>query len=185
MDHAEDVKRRLLDGNRVFSKAADPCFMAQLSKKQEPFVAILACSDSRVDPEKVLNLSLGSAFVVRTAGNCASDPTVLGSLEYAAAHLGVKAIVVMGHTGCGAVKATCDCCDIENLGRVMAEIASARSCLKGLDAKDVDKVAECNVKVQARRLVSGSAVIGEAVKKGQLSVYGAMFDIPTGTVKFV
>jgi carbonic anhydrase len=185
MDHAEDVMRRLLDGNRVFSRAADPCMLAQLSKKQEPFVAILACSDSRVDPEKVFNLSLGSAFVVRTAGNCASDPTVLGSLEYAAAHLDVKAIVVMGHTGCGAVKATCDCCDIDNLGGVVADIESARSALKGLDARDLDKVAECNVRVQMRRLVNGSAVIGDAVKKGRISVYGAMFDIPTGTVKFV
>lgn len=185
MDHAEDVKRRLLDGNKVFSKAADPCMLAKLSEKQEPFVAILACSDSRVDPEKVFNLSLGSAFVVRTAGNCAADPTVLGSLEYAAAHLGVKAIVVVGHTRCGAVKASCDCCDIDNLSGVLGDIGSARSLLKGLDAKDIDRVAECNVKVQMRRLVSGSAVIGEAVKKGRLSVYGAMFDIGTGAVKFV
>lgn len=185
MDHAEDVRRRLLDGNKVFSKAADPCMMARLSEKQEPFVAILACSDSRVDPEKVFNLSLGSAFVVRTAGNCAADPTVLGSLEYAAAHLGVKAMVVMGHTGCGAVKASCDCCDIDNLGGVLGDMDSARKSLKGLDTKDLDKVAECNVRVQMRRLVNGSAVIGEAVKKGRLSVYGAMFDIRTGAVEFV
>lgn len=185
MDHAEDVRRRLLDGNRMFSETADPCMLARLSEKQEPFVAILACSDSRVDPEKVFNLSLGSAFVVRTAGNCAVDPTVMGSLEYAASHLGVKAIVVMGHTGCGAVKASCECCDVDNLAGVLGEMDSARSLLKGLDAKDPDKIAECNVRIQMRRLVSCSSVIGEAVRKGRLSVYGAMFDIRTGAAKFV
>jgi carbonic anhydrase len=185
MDQAEDVKRRLIDGNGLFKGTADHCMLSRLSKKQEPFVAILACSDSRVDPEKVFNLSLGSAFVVRTAGNCASDPCVLGSLEYAVAHLGVKAVVVMGHTGCGAVEASCKCCDVTNLKGVMADIGAARSTLKGLDARDQDKVAEINVRLQVRRLVDSSAVIGEAVRKERLAVYGAMFDIPTGAVKFV
>lgn len=185
MDQAEDVKRRLLDGNGVFSKAADPCMLSKLSKKQEPFVAILACSDSRVDPEKVFNLSLGSAFVVRTAGNCASDPSVLGSLEYAVSHLGVMAVVVMGHAGCGAVKASCECCDIENLKSVMADIDAARTPLEALDAKDPDKVAESSVRIQVRRLVNSSAVIGEAVRKERLTVYGAMFDISTGVVRFI
>ncbi len=185
MDQAEDVRRRLLDGNGLFKSTADPCMLSKLSKKQEPFVAILACSDSRVDPEKVFNLSLGSAFVVRTAGNCASDPGVLGSLEYAAAHLGVKAIVIMGHTGCGAVRAACECCDVANLKGVMADIDVARSAVKGLDARDPDKVAESSVRVQVRRLLSSSPVIGEAVRKGKLAVYGAMFDIRTGAVKFI
>ncbi len=185
MDQAEDVKRRLMDGNGLFKSKADPCMLSKLSKKQEPFVAILACSDSRVDPEKVFNLSLGSAFVVRTAGNCASDPSVLGSLEYATAHLDIKAIVVMGHTCCGAVKASCECCDVANLKSVMADIDVAKSTLKGLDAKDQDKVAETSVRVQVRRLVDCSAVIGEAVRKERLAVYGAMFDIQTGAVRFV
>lgn len=185
MNHAEDVRRRLLDGNTLFSKTADPCLLSKLAEKQEPFVAILACSDSRVDPVKVFNLSLGSAFVVRTAGNCASDPSVLGSLEYAVSRLGVKAIVVMGHTGCGAVKASCDCCDIGNLKGVMSEIEAARSALRNLDAKDPDKVAESNVRMQMRRIVSHSQVVGDAVNKERLAVYGAMFDISTGVVKFI
>ncbi len=185
MDQAEDVKRRLLDGNKEFSKAADLCLLSRLARKQEPFVAILACSDSRVDPEKVFNLSLGSAFVVRVAGNCACDDGVLGSLEYAASHLGIKAIVVLGHTGCGAVKASCECCDVANLKGVMGDIGIATSGLKGLDAKDPDKVAENNVRVQMRRLVDCSPVIGEAVRKDGLAVYGAMFDIQSGSVRFV
>lgn len=185
MDQADEVKRRLLDGNALFSRTADPCMLSKLSAKQEPVVAILACSDSRVDPEKVFNLSLGSAFVVRTAGNCASDPSVLGSLEYAASHLGVKAIVVMGHTCCGAVKASCECCDVPNLRCVLADIESARSALKGLDAKDQDRVAEAHVRMQVRRLVDCSPVIGEAVRKGLVEVYGAMFDIRTGVVRFI
>jgi len=185
MDHAEDVKRRLLDGNRMFSKAADACMMAKLAERQEPFVAILACSDSRVDPEKVFNLSLGSAFVVRTAGNCASDACSLGSLEYAVAHLGVKAVLVMGHTRCGAVRTSCECCDIDNLKAVMSDLDAAKTSMDPLDAKDPDKVSEHNVKAQVRRLTARSQVIGEAVRKGDLAVYGAMFDIRTGEVRFV
>lgn len=185
MDQAEDVKRRLTDGNRAFSRSADPCMLASLAKKQEPFVAILACSDSRVDPEKVFNLSLGSAFVVRAAGNCACDDTVLGSLEYAVAHLGVKAVVVMGHTGCGAVKTSCSCCDVTNLKGVMADLDAAKAAVGGVDAKDLDKVSESNVRVQVSRLVNCSPVIGEAVRKGEVAVYGAMFDIASGVARFV
>ena len=185
MDQAEAVRRRLQDGNALFSRSADPCMLSKLAEKQEPFVAILACSDSRVDPEKVFNLSLGSAFVVRTAGNCASDPTVLGSLEYAATHLGIKAIVVMGHSGCGAVKASCECCDVDNLKGVMADIDAAKATLKGLDSKDLDRVAENNVRVQMRRLMDCSPAIAEAVRKERLAVYGSMFDIRTGAVRFI
>ncbi|MBE0518772.1 MAG: carbonic anhydrase [Thermoplasmata archaeon] len=185
MKQSEDAKRRLQEGNSVFSKSADPNMLARLAEKQEPFVAILACSDSRVDPVKVFNLSLGSAFVVRTAGNCASDPSVLGSLEYATSHLGVKAIVVMGHTDCGAIKASCECCDVDNLKSVMIDMESAKSALKGLDAKDPDQIALSNVRVQISRLLYCSPVISDAVRTEKLAVHGAMFDIRTGVVKFI
>jgi carbonic anhydrase len=159
--------------------------LSRLAEKQEPFVAFLACSDSRVDPEKVFNLSLGSAFVVRTAGNCASDPCVVGSLEYAVSRLGVKLLVVMGHSDCGAIRASCECCDVENLVGVMADMDRAKAHLKGLDIKDIDRIAESNVRIQMRRLVDCSALIGDAVRKGKLEVLGSMYDIRTGVARFI
>ena len=185
MEQIEDIKRRLLDGNTMFSKAVDPSVLSRLAEKQEPFVAILACSDSRVDPAKAFNLSMGSAFVVRTAGNCAADQTVLGSLEYAVGHLGVKVVVVMGHTNCGAIRASFECHDIENLERVMADIETAKASLEGLRNKDHTMIAESKVRVQIRRLLDCSEVIREAVRKGKVEIIGAMFDISVGSVRFI
>jgi carbonic anhydrase len=96
-----DPKARLVDGNAAFRRMTDSAFLARLIESHEPFIAILTCSDARVDPAKAFNLSLGDAFVVRTAGNTASDPCVIGSLEYAVDCLEVKALLVLGHTDCG------------------------------------------------------------------------------------
>ena len=78
---------------------------ADSEEHQEPFAAVLSCADSRVPVELVFDQSIGHVFVVRVAGNVAT-PDTIASLEYGAAVLGVKALVVLGHTNCGAVKAT-------------------------------------------------------------------------------
>ncbi len=126
MDATMDGKKRLIDGNAMFRKSIDPGLLARLSKKQEPFVAILTCSDSRVSPVKIFNLSLGEAFVVRVAGNSASDQSALGSLEYAVDHLHVKYLLVLGHTGCGAVRAMVEGEFLPNLRPVMKDLERAR-----------------------------------------------------------
>ncbi len=148
-------------------------------------MAILTCSDSRVSPCKVFNLSLGEAFVVRVVGNCANDPSVLGSLEYAVSHLKVKAIVVMGHTDCGAVKASLGCEDRGNLASVIKDLESARSKLPCERQKDMDAIAEINVIMQMRRLQDFSPAIRDAVRSNKLEIIGAMFDIATGNVEFL
>lgn len=184
-DSRLDPRTRLADGNAMFLKSVSPTVLANLAKGQHPFVAILTCSDSRVSPVLIFNLSLGEAFVVRVAGNCASDPTVLGSLEYAVSHLKVRAILVLGHTSCGAVKASCDCVDHGNLRAVMTDIERARSRLPVERARDGDSVAEGNVHLQMRRLQDLSPVIRDEVESGRLEMIGAMFDIATGRVRFV
>jgi carbonic anhydrase len=180
-----DPKSRLIDGNAVFKKSVDPTFLAQMCKTHEPFVAVLTCSDARVDPAKIFNLSLGDAFVVRVAGNVGSDSAVIGSLEYAVEHLGVKTVVVLGHTDCGAIKVTMDGAEPGNLGSAVKDIDSARAKLECLDAKDPDKVSEANVKLQLRMLVDRSCIMREAANDGSLSILGAMFDISTGAVRFI
>jgi len=175
-----------MDGNALFRKAVDPALLARLNTKaQEPFVAILSCSDSRVDPNRIFNLSMGDAFVVRDVGNCASDPFVLGSIEYAVEHLHVRMVLVLGHTGCGAIRAALDGKAPDGLDKVMREIERARDRIPADRAKDVDAIAESNVRLQMRVIEDNSLPIASAVNKGSLQMAGAMYDLATGSVRFI
>lgn len=180
-----DPKNRLVDGNAMFRRTLDPALLRRMSETHEPFVAVLTCSDARADPVKVFNLSLGDAFVVRTAGNTANDPTVIGSLEYAVKHLKVRMILVMGHSDCGAVKATYGCRDPGNLDGALASIDCAKSKLDNSKAKDFVAVAEGNVRLQLRKLEDTSSIIRDAVSRGELELCGAMLDLATGAVRFI
>ncbi len=181
-----DAKQRLMDGNALFRKSVDPAVFTRLnSRAQEPFVAILSCSDSRVDPSKMFNLSMGDAFVVRGVGNSASDPMVLGSLEYAVEHLHVKMVLVLGHTGCGAVKAMLDGKAPEGLDKVMSDMERARDKISSDRAKNIDAIAENNVRLQLRIIEDSSLPIAKAVNQGTLQLAGAMYDLATGTVRFL
>ncbi len=180
-----DPKTRLMNGNAMFRRMTDPELLARLTKAHEPFIAILTCSDARVDSAKVFNLSLGDAYVVRTAGNTVADPSVLGSLEFAVDCLEVKAILVMGHTECGAIEATYECTNPGNLAGALKDIECAKSKLDPSDAKDRSLVAEGNVRLQLRKLEDNSTVIRDAMARGKLVVFGAVLDIGTGAVKFI
>jgi len=181
-----DAKQRLMDGNALFRKSVDPSVFTRLnSKAQEPFVAILSCSDSRVDPAKLFNLSMGDAFVVRTVGNCASDAFVIGSLEYAVEHLHVKTLLVLGHTGCGAVRAMLDGKAPDGLEKVVNDMERARDKIPTDKVKDVDAIAESNVRLQMRVIEDTSLAVSKAVNQGTLQVIGAMYDLSNGSVKFI
>jgi carbonic anhydrase len=184
LESGSDRRGRLAEGNAAFRKATDQTLFANLSKGQHPSFAILSCSDSRVVPEKLFNLSLGDAFVVRVAGNSAADSSVLGSLEYAVEHLHVRELVVLGHTGCGAVKLAMEGASPGSLGSVIRDLERAKSKVPVEFENDPDAVAESNVKLQLRLLEDNSHVIRSAVEKGELVLHGAMYDIRTGTVRF-
>lgn len=185
MGNDSNSARRLEDGNVHFRKNTDPTLIARLSHKQEPFIAVLTCSDSRVAPEKIFNLSLGDAFVVRVVGNSASEPSVLGSLEYAVEQLHVRILLVLGHTGCEAVKAAMDGSGSGNLSKVFRDIDRARDKVVEGRSNDLDAVAESNVRLQIRLIEDDSTIITDAVNKGRLNVVGAMYDIATGAVRFL
>jgi carbonic anhydrase len=185
MNGVPDKKGRLVDGNAAFRKGTDPAILANLSKGQHPWIAVLACSDSRVSPERIFNLSMGDAFVVRVAGNTASDPQVLGSLEYAVQHLHVRDMVVLGHTGCGAIKAAMGGKETGNLWSAIRDIDRAKTKVPTELDTDPDAIAEMSVKLQVRMLEDNSSVIRDAIEKGQLALYGAMYDIRTGAARFI
>src|SRR6187399_2202968 len=107
---SDEALARLREGNERFirGEARFPTIqkeiLAELAKGQQPYATILGCSDSRVPPELVFDASFGELFIVRVAGNVIS-PEVMGSIQYAAAHLHTQLFVVLGHEGCGAVQA--------------------------------------------------------------------------------
>lgn len=185
MNEGTNAIKRLEDGNVDFRKNTDSFFLARSSQKQEPTFAILACSDSRVVPEKIFNLSLGDAFVVRVMGNCASESSVLGSIEYAVAHLHVRVLLVLGHTGCGAVRAVINSEGLDRYSNVFRDIDRARGRVPDGQADNLDAVAESNVRLQIRLVTDGSTIIMDAVNKGQLTIVGAMYNMATGATRFL
>jgi len=150
-------------------------------EKQEPFAAVLSCADSRVPVELVFDQSIGHIFVTRVAGNLIT-PEIIGSLEYGAAVLGTKVIVVMGHSNCGAVKAT-----IQGKA-VPGQISSLFPHIQpAVDqgGTNLQAATEANAKIQAKLLAESSTVISEMVKAGTVKVVGAYYDLGTGNVKFL
>ena len=144
---------------------------------QQPYAAVLTCSDSRVSPELIFNAGLGELFVVRDAGNLAMGASVMGSLEYAVCHLHVPLLLVMGHTNCGALKAAeKGPGDSSSVGIIVDEI---RCCFGGEDPlRD-------NVRRQEEMILERSPAIAEAVRSGVLTIQGAVYHLENGYVEFL
>jgi carbonic anhydrase len=155
--------------------------LRQVAPKQTPFAAVLACADSRVPVEILYDQGFGDLFVVRVAGNVASA-VAIASLEYSAHALGAKAIVVLGHGDCGAVRAALAGGEVPGQISVLYQhIAPA------LDRTRMDLAAAtaANVRYQARKLRKGSTVLGPKLAAGQLALVGGVFDLTTGAVTAV
>jgi carbonic anhydrase len=146
--------------------------------KQEPFAAVLSCADSRVPVELVFDQTIGHVFVTRVAGNLVT-PEIIGSLEYGVAILGVKTLLVLGHSGCGAVKAAMKADTVP--GQISALYKHLRQAVEQ-SGGDFDKAIKANTKIQADLLRTSSTVIRDAVKTGKLKVEAAVYDLATGKV---
>jgi carbonic anhydrase len=155
---------------------------------QHPFAAVVSCMDSRAPVEVVFDEGIGDVFSLRVAGNVV-DPNFLGSLEYAAKVVGVRLILVMGHTECGAVKGAIDDVKLGNLTGLLAEIgpAIAASGPKGSskDAAYVNKVAEQNVRVAIKEIREKSPILREMIDSGALGLAGALYSVQNGRVTFL
>lgn len=146
--------------------------------KQEPFAAVLACADSRVPVELVFDQGVGQIFTTRVAGNVIT-PEIIGSLEYGAAVLGTKVILVLGHSNCGAVKATI------HAEEVPGQISSLFPHIQpAVDEAGHDLVAatKANAKIQAKLLRQASTVIAGLVKSGKVKVTSGYYDVGSGVV---
>lgn len=185
----------LKEGNARFcnSLSYNRDFMQSITETAEgqwPFTAVLSCSDSRVATELIFDQGLGDVFSIRLAGNIASQQAI-ASMEYTCKVLGSKLVVVLGHTGCGAVKAACDGVEMGHLGSLTEMIQPAiDSETKTLENRVsgnkefMDNVLHNNVHHQIETIVSESLIIREMLEKHEIGVIGGIYDISTGCVEF-
>jgi carbonic anhydrase len=186
----------LIDGNHRFANNLtankDLHNLVMMTKdKQHPFVSMLSCSDSRAPVEMVFDQALGDVFSVRLAGNIASDKAI-GSLEFGCKYLGSKLVVVLGHTGCGAVKAACDNFKDGHIGEITNLIKPAvrleKSILENRNSSNDDfvaKVCELSVQVQMDELMHTSDILQDMVASKQIAIIGGIYDLATGEVRFM
>ena len=158
-----------------------------LAKGQQPEAAVLSCSDSRVPAEIIFDQSLGDLFVVRTAG-LVLDPTSIGSLEYAVAHLHVPLLVIKGHESCGAVTAAVEHPEATegHMGSIITQISPAveRARQDGNSGQDlIEATTDIHLKYLEETLLRVSPIIGEAVEAGRLEVVVAKYFLHAGQVQ--
>jgi carbonic anhydrase len=176
----------LLSGNKRFSsnrrtsqKQDLAALRQQTSEKQEPFAAVLSCADSRVPVELIFDQTIGQIFVARVAGNVVT-PELIGSLEYGAEVLGTKAILVMGHSGCGAVKATIAREEVP--GQISSLFPHIQPAVNQAGT-NLEAATKANAKIQADLLRDSSTVMSSLIKKGKLKVVAGYYDLATGSVE--
>jgi carbonic anhydrase len=181
----EAAMRELMAGNERFIAGKITSFPEDLKilkektvSKQEPFAAVLSCADSRVPVEIIFDQSIGHLFVNRVAGNMVT-PEIIASLEYGVAVLGVKAILVLGHSNCGAISASVAAKTVPGqisvlYQHLMPGIAGAKG--------DVPLAVKMNAAFQAQLLRESSTVIAKAIKDDGLKVASGTYDLGSGRV---
>lgn len=198
MISALDAIERLREGNRRFAcgdsnpdKSVGHARRTELVAGQNPFAIILACSDSRVPVELVFDQGLGDLFVIRVAGNIVA-PSQVGSVEFAAAQLGARLVVVLGHSNCGAVSATLDELRQEAANRspnLRAIVDRIRPAVEPLlvqnESTPLRDAVVANVHHAVERLRHGSNILEDLVDSGDLTIVGAEYSLEDGQVTFL
>jgi carbonic anhydrase len=155
--------------------------------EQYPFAIVLGCIDSRVPIETIFDQGIGDIFTVRVAGNIVNED-VLGSLEFACELAGAKAIVVLGHTSCGAVKGAIDAVRVGHLTTLLNKIEPIVDKVSASMNRDspefVDAVAEENVSHTVDVIRTSSEILARMESSGDISIVGAMYDVTSGEVRF-
>lgn len=194
----KDALKRLAEGNRRFRESTGPSSARgwdgeMANTVQRPFAIVLGCSDSRTPVEILFDEGFGDLFVVRIAGNIVA-PSVVGSIEFAAAQFGTRLVVVMGHTKCGAVSATVTAIETgenpesKNIMSITSRIAPH---IHGIVRPGGDRAGmlreatRANVRASVDHLRHGSTIIEDLVSKGRVAVVGAEYDLETGAVEFL
>ena len=192
---AGEVLKRLLEGNQRFMKGEaasprrGPDDFRPLAEGQRPMAVIVGCSDSRVPPELLFDQGVGDLFVVRVAGNVVkgAGAPVKGSIEYGVAELGASLVMVLGHSECGAVKAAIKHLEDKDAlpGAIEPLVNSIRPAVvkaRSMQGNLLDNALRANVAIGVETLRGLQPIVAPAVKRGQVKVVGAMYDLRTGSV---
>jgi carbonic anhydrase len=193
---ADEALGRLMEGHDRFLQgrprynALTRDALAELSKGQQPYATILGCSDSRVPPEVIFDAGPGELFVVRVAGNVLSAE-VMGSLQYAGAHLRTPLFVVLGHDGCGAVAAALEhrLRGVEHLSRIQVLVDAIQPALERIDpalepARQLEAAVEANVRHTMQVVIESPE--GQArMREGVLRLVGAIYELASGRVRLL
>src|SRR5713101_4209082 len=195
---ADEALHELLDGNGRFVKGQpasprrSPEDFRGLAEAQYPRAVVVSCADSRVAPEILFVVGVGDIFVVRIAGNVVNGAgvTVKGSIEYAVAELNVPLIVILGHSGCGAVKAAMKHIDAKDslpgaINGLVELIKPAVTQSKGMPGDALENAVRKNVEIGVERLKELQPILAPRVKDAKLKVVGAVYDLRTGSVTLV
>ena len=197
---ADQALARLREGNRRFveSLAQEDAMVSRrlaLCQEQLPFAIVLGCSDARVPAELVFDQGLGDLFVIRVAGNIVA-PSQIGSVEFAAERFGVRLVVVLGHTQCGAISATIEQLlkPVENQSRNLQSIVDrVRPSIEGLLHTELRNDPQAlalhgmraNIGVSVSHLRHGSVVLEKLIREDGLRIVGAEYSVQTGEVTFL
>lgn len=193
---AQEALSRLKEGNARFIagkarfQTVQKDVLAELTKGQQPYATILGCSDSRVPPELVFDAGFGELFVIRVAGNVLG-PSIMGTLQYAAAHLKTPLFVVLGHDHCGAVHAAIESRfhGATHKSRIEVLLENILPALENLDGKQspeslLESAVEANVRHTIRQLLD-TPEAKEKMSGNSMILVGAIYDIESGTVRFL
>lgn len=190
--NAEDALKKLKEGNERFVdlKLKHPDSSEkrrkEMLKGQHPFVVMLSCSDSRVPPELIFDQGLGDIFEIRNAGNVLDDH-IIGSIEYAVMHCGVKLIVIMGHQDCGAIAATLSgVSETKYIKSLEDSIQPAiENCKKeGLEVNS-DNVVKAHIMQDIEELMTQDTELVKYMKEHNVKIIPAYYHLDTGVVDFM
>jgi carbonic anhydrase len=196
---AKEALERLREGNRRYAQnvRSVDSLMSHSRRDlsvQNPCAIILGCSDSRAPAEVVFDQGLGDLFVIRVAGNIVA-PSQVGSVEFAAERFGTRLVVVMGHTGCGAIDAALEVVQhgavngSRNLLQIVRRVQPAIEALVSTElSKDPERLKReamrANVRASVNHLRHGSEIIERLAAESGLAVVGSELDLHTGEVNF-
>lgn len=191
----QQVLNLLKEGNERFRY--DTCIhrsfktdIEHTASTQHPIAVVLGCIDSRVPVETIFDMSFGDLFCIRVAGNVVNND-VLASMEYACNVIGAKLIVVLGHTGCGAIQAACD--DVKKgfitqlLAKIKPAIAAETETTQdrcGQNRNFVRKITQLNIANTIHSIYQESEILGTMIDKDEVGIVGGLYDITTGEVAF-
>ena len=193
----EEAFERLKAGNIRYVKGTSllvdaSSIRSQTIDGQYPQAAVLSCIDSRVPVEMIFDQHIGDIFVARVAGNF-ENSDILGSMEYACAVAGSKLIVVLGHAGCGAVKAACDGVELGHITDLLASIqpavdkvqAARQSTPTSQDADFVHATIRENVRLTMGRILEKSSILNDLHRAGTIDVVGGVYQLDSGEVTWL